>query len=305
MLKEGGTPVFNTYAVEIGDTLWSALYSYLRKQYPDAQDSYCSIYSIEGIYEEGSQKFAILRDHSNPAKYFRLNFAFTEDNFEVSEDLVEVTKTFVPAATPQFALEDVEAYIAEFKKKEEKKPEEEEEKKEDEPEDDRSEDEDKPDDSSSEDEEEDDEEKKKKEKKKEYTLEEIPEYVALQNDYAAATARIAELEEQNNQLTTANAELVEFKNSIETEKKKELINSFYMLSDDDKKDCLDNIATYSYDEIEAKLSIICVRNKVSFDLGDDKKQEPTVFNLNDLDDDDQGLPAWVQRVQEVAKDNNI
>ena len=305
MLKEGGTPVFNTYAVEIGDTLWSALYSYLRKQYPDAQDSYCSIYSIEGIYEEGSQKFAILRDHSNPAKYFRLNFVFTEDNFEVSEDLVEVTKTFTPAATPQFALEDVEAYIAEFKKKEEKKPEEEEEKKEDEPEDNKSEDEDKPDDSSSEDEEEDDEEKKKKEKKKEYTLEEIPEYVTLQNDYAAATARIAELEEQNNQLTIANAELVEFKKGIETEKKKELINSFYMLSDDDKKDCLDNIATYSYDEIEAKLSIICVRNKVSFDLGDDKKQEPTVFNLNDLDDDDQGLPAWVQRVQEVAKDNNI
>jgi len=80
-----------------------------------------------------------------------------------------------------------------------------------------------------------------------------------------------------------------------------------MLSDEDKKDCQDNIATYSYDDIEAKLSIICVRNKVSFDLdGDKTKQEPTVFNLNDIDDnEDQGLPAWVQRVQEVAKDNNI
>jgi len=39
-----------------------------------------------------------------------------------------------------------------------------------------------------------------------------------------------------------------------------------MLSDEQKKDCVDNIDTYSFDEIEAKLSVICVRNKVSFDL---------------------------------------
>lgn len=305
MLNKGGTPVFNTYAVEIGDALWSALYNYIRQQFPDPQDSYCSIYGIEGIYEENGQKFAILRDRSNPVKYFRLNFSLTEESFDVNDDLVEVTKTYVPAVTPQFALEAVEEYIAEFKKKNQKE-EDKDENKEDEPEDEPS---GEPEDKSSENnnDDEDDEEKKKKEKKNKYNLDEIPEYVALQNDYAAATARIAELEAANNQLTTANAELVEFKNSIETEKKQELINSFYMLSDEDKKDCQDNIATYSYDDIEAKLSIICVRNKVSFDLdGDKTKQEPTVFNLNDIDnDDDQGLPAWVQRVQEVAKDNNI
>ena len=44
-----------------------------------------------------------------------------------------------------------------------------------------------------------------------------------------------------------------------------------MLSDEDKKDVIDNIDTYSLDEIEAKLSIICVRNKVSFNLEDDDK----------------------------------
>jgi hypothetical protein len=35
-LKEGGAKeVFIRYAVEIGDALWSALYNYLEKTYPD------------------------------------------------------------------------------------------------------------------------------------------------------------------------------------------------------------------------------------------------------------------------------
>jgi hypothetical protein len=80
-----------------------------------------------------------------------------------------------------------------------------------------------------------------------------------------------------------------------------------MLSDEQKKDCIDNIDTYSYDEIEAKLSVICVRNKVSFDL--DKPEEeknPITYNIDHVEDDiDNSLPAWIQRVKEVAKENNI
>ena len=52
-----------------------------------------------------------------------------------------------------------------------------------------------------------------------------------------------------------------------------MIASFYMLSDEDKKDVVANIDTYSLDDIEAKLSIICVRNKVSFNLDDDKPRK--------------------------------
>lgn len=61
-----------------------------------------------------------------------------------------------------------------------------------------------------------------------------------------------------------------------------MIESFYMLSDEDKKDVVENIDTYSIDDIEAKLSIICVRNKVSFNLEDDKTPEtkPTTFSLD-------------------------
>ena len=41
----------------------------------------------------------------------------------------------------------------------------------------------------------------------------------------------------------------------------------------DKKDVIENIDTYSLDDIEAKLSIICVRNKVNFNLEDDNDDD--------------------------------
>jgi hypothetical protein len=80
-----------------------------------------------------------------------------------------------------------------------------------------------------------------------------------------------------------------------------MIESFYMLTDEDKKDVIDNINTYSLDDIEAKLSIICVRNKVSFDLDDDKHKGPTTFNLTGGDLDDTNTPAWIKAVESVAK----
>ena len=89
-----------------------------------------------------------------------------------------------------------------------------------------------------------------------------------------------------------------------------MINSFYMLSDNDKKDCIDNIDKYTLDEIEAKLSIICVRNKVSFNLDEDKKQEsgtpadPLVYQLGDNDNDGDSAPAWIKAVRETAKEMN-
>ena len=75
-----------------------------------------------------------------------------------------------------------------------------------------------------------------------------------------------------------------------------------MLSDEDKKDVIENIDTYSLDDIEAKLSIICVRNKVNF--SDDSTRTPgTTFNL-DESDDDSSTPAWVKEVLETEKTLN-
>jgi len=139
-----------------------------------------------------------------------------------------------------------------------------------------------------------------------YDLEEVVEYQELLNKYAALEGQIAELNKTITNLTNQNKELTAFKQEIDREKKQELINSFYMLSDDLKKDCVDNIDKYSYDEIEAKLSVICVRNKVSFDLDQpEEKKEPVTYSIDSIDDDTAGLPAWVVRVKEVEKQRNL
>lgn len=310
LLSEGGTQVFTTYAVEIGDALWSALYSYIEKTYPDSENSWCSMYRIEGVFEEGNQKFAVLQNR-NDMKYYKLLFSLTEaEGFSASADLEEVTKVYQPTSEPQFALSDVEAYETEYKKQ---KEEEEKEKSKDEGNADKS-DEPKTDDNTeggektpeekSKDKDEDDEEDKKKKK---YTLEEIPEYVELASKYAELESKFAALTDENAQLKNEMQPLVEFKNAIDKEKKQAMIDSFCMLSDEDKKDVIENIDTYSLDDIEAKLSIICVRNKVSFNLDDDNKDDkkPTVYNLQgDGLLDDSSTPAWVKAALDVAKTLN-
>lgn len=353
VLNEGGAPtVFTRYAVEIGDSLWSSIYSYLEHTYPRANDEgyvYDSIYRIEGIYEEGSQKFAILQNRSN-SKYFRMNFSLDDTTgFAASAELVEVTKTYVPAAQPQFALEDVEAFELEYAKKKKKAEKEDEEDKKPEngdddskkPEDDESKksgEEDDEDDSDDDDADDDEDKKKKKKKtkfakseeddddedkcpkcgkpksececededddddekgkKSKYNLDEIQEYVELSQKYSA-------LETDYNNLKSEMEKLVEFKKSIEKKDKEAMIASFYMLSDEEKKDVVDNIDTYSLEDIEAKLSIICVRNKVNFNLDEDNKEttKPTTFSLDGSLGDD-NVPAWVKSLRNVAKSMN-
>ena len=321
LLKEGGAKVFTRYAVEIGDALWSALYSYIESTYPDGQNCYCSIYRVEGIFEEGGQKFAVLQNRTS-MKYYRLNFSIGEsEGFVPSDTLIEVTKSYTPAEEPQFALKDVEEFEAQYAAK--KKAEEDKSgKSKDDNSDDNTEDP-KNEDPENKDPEEDDDEKKKKKgkedfacggKKKKYSLDEIPEYTELQTQFSDLQTKFSELEtkynalvSENESLKNDNATLTEFKNQSERKEKEEMINSFYMLSDEDKKDVIENIDTYSLNDIEAKLSIICVRNKVSFDLDENNKnhQDPTVYNLNgDNNDDDADTPAWIKAVLETAKNKN-
>ena len=321
LLKEGGAKVFTRYAVEIGDALWSALYSYIESTYPDGQNCYCSIYRVEGIFEEGGQKFAILQNRTS-MKYYRLNFSIGEsEGFIPSDTLIEVTKSYTPAEEPQFALKDVEEFEAQYAAK--KKAEEDKSGKSEKDNSDDNTEDPKNEDPENKDLEEDDDEKKKKKgkedfacggKKKKYSLDEIPEYTELQTQFSDLQAKFSELEtkynalvSENESLKNDNATLTEFKNQSERKEKEEMINSFYMLSDEDKKDVIENIDTYSLNDIEAKLSIICVRNKVSFDLDENNKnhQDPTTYNLNgDNNDDDADTPAWIKAVLETAKNKN-
>lgn len=99
----------------------------------------------------------------------------------------------------------------------------------------------------------DDKEKKDddKDKKKKFTVLE-QEYNELQSSYAS-------LKEEVEELRT-------FKKKIEDKEKDELIERFYMLSDEDKKDVIEHKSEYSLEEIESKLALIGYRKGVNFNL---------------------------------------
>lgn len=281
--------VFIKYSVTIGDALWDALYAYT--------ENLGNAYEIIGVYEDGEAKFAVLRTDD---KYLRLDFSLNEDgsvdNFNV--DMTELD-SYVPDETPQFSAEEVAEYASKKKKEEDEDKKEQEDKKENE---DKTEDkkEDKSDDSEEKDNDESDEEEDKdKKKKKKFSydaLEEIPEYVELMNKYSA-------LVEEKETLVAQNNELLAFRSNVEKKDKEKMIQSFYMLSDEDKHDVIENIDKYSIDEIEAKLSILCVRNKVNFSLDDEQKDKtPITYSFQDMSDD--AMPAWVKSVRATAKSMN-
>ena len=111
--------------------------------------------------------------------------------------------------------------------------------------------------------------------------------------------KLNELQEKFSLLEKENKELLAFKNKVEDEQKDELIKSFYMLSDEDKKDIIENKAKYSLSDIKKELSVICFDKKVNFNLGNEKqeKEPATIFNLKESQTND--IPTWLQAVENV------
>lgn len=135
-----------------------------------------------------------------------------------------------------------------------------------------------------------DEDKEDEEDKSKHSLEE--KYTALQAEYEELNAKYAAL--------------VEFKENVENEKKDALIESFYMLSDEDKAEVVENKAKYSLEDIEAKLSVICVRKKVNFDLDDTSKNDNIVEDKDvmtyNITDAEASTPAWISALKHT-RDN--
>ena len=115
-------------------------------------------------------------------------------------------------------------------------------------------------------------------------------------------AEHAELQAKYSALETSYQELVNFKNQIEDKEKDELIASFYMLSDEDKKDVIANKANYSLKDIKAELSMICVDKKVNFNLESENigSYKPLTYNLNSQADAS-NKPAWLKAVEDTQK----
>lgn len=134
----------------------------------------------------------------------------------------------------------------------------------------------------------------------EYNLEEIQEYIELKNDYSQLEDNYNQVVSQNSQLQSEIAELKEFKAKVEKIEKQKMIDSFTMLEDEEKLDVITNIDKYSLDEIEAKLSVICVRNgKIG---NSTKTEEPTNYSYNiDSADFTDNTPAWLKAVKAVQE----
>ena len=153
--------------------------------------------------------------------------------------------------------------------------------------------------------EEDSKEENTEDKKEDDDEDEKKKNFALEEKFALVETELNELKEKYAALEEENKALAEFKLNVENEKKDELINSFYMLSDEDKKDVIENKSKYSLEDIEAKLSVICVRKKVTFASEEQPKQEEvaTTFNLNSINAEVEQLPAWLKEVENRRKAN--
>ena len=120
--------------------------------------------------------------------------------------------------------------------------------------------------------------------------------------YELLEKELNSLKESYSVLQSQYQELVNFKREIDNQKKDALIAEFYMLSDEDKADVIQNKEKYTLDEIKAKLSVICFDKKISFTLNkevEDKEEEVITYSLNN--NEDSNLPDWVKAVKEQER----
>ena len=104
---------------------------------------------------------------------------------------------------------------------------------------------------------------------------------------------VEEFEKLESELESLRAEVEElrsFKLNIEMQEKQKLVDSYFMLSDEDKAEVVANLANYSLDEIKAKLAIIYVEQNVDFNKVDEQSKDsssPTLsFSLEEETNDE-------------------
>lgn len=122
--------------------------------------------------------------------------------------------------------------------------------------------------------------------------------------YTALEVKYNELSDKYSKLEQEVVSLREYKKTIEDAKKDALINEFYMLTEEDKKDVIENKSKYTIDEIKAKLAVICFDKKVNFNLEDSSENEKeqkgiVTFSVVETENTD---PEWVQAVEATMND---
>ena len=260
--------MFELYKVELGDDMWNKV--------SEMVTGIDNKYIVNGVYvnndETPDKYFLIASDkETDEPNYVRINFSIAEDGattYGVQEDF-EMPEDYEPVFTREAVSEYLAAHAEQEQQEEQGNPDES-----DTPENDNT--------------------------VGTYKLEEIPEYVEAMNRIQELEQNYAALKETAD---AAQAELVslrEYKVTAERKDKQAMIDSFYMLSDEEKKPVVDKIDEYSVSEIEEKLSVICVRNKVSFAREDENDGNAGAKTYN-LEDGVDTTPDWVKAVMETAK----
>ena len=222
----------------------------------------------------------------------KITEATFEQKQEVNTETSEVETSF--EATEETSIEESVSTEETFEAKEnEEKPEDSFDKKEDEEEENKEDNAEGSEETASDDDEEDDDKKK---------------YSLLEQQYTELETKYNELENNYTELKAENEDLVAFKLEVENKQKDALIyNEFYMLSEEDKKDVIENKANYTLDEIKAKLAVICYDKKINLSSEEntevhETEENPVVtFSFND---DNSSLPDWVKAVKNFDEENN-
>ena len=104
------------YAISIGGDLWDRLYKILKDKYPMDNDGWItSKYYINGIYEDGAEKFVVVQERNDDAKRFKIMFNLTETELELSDEIQEVKVDFIPVEMEMFTIEEFVAYEEKIK----------------------------------------------------------------------------------------------------------------------------------------------------------------------------------------------
>lgn len=126
------------------------------------------------------------------------------------------------------------------------------------------------------------EEKEEDEDKKKYSLL-VEEHEELKTEFAKMQAEVEELRN--------------FKKNVEDAQKEELINKFYMLSDEEKKPFVENIDKYSYKELDSELSMIFAHRQMEAEINEVVEEvAPATYDINSSQVT--VLPEWLQAVKE-------
>ena len=122
-------------------------------------------------------------------------------------------------------------------------------------------------------------------------------FTELQNQFTELTHKYEEATNTIATLQTENEQLIAFKAEVEDARKDQMIESFYMLSDEDKQAIIASKSQFTVEEIEEKLSVLCFR-KGNFNLTDSSKnnnkvEEQPIVTFDFKGSTGSSKPAWV------------